>query len=160
MRQLFDFVRNQQCVIFFDEFDAIAKERGDEHETGEIKRVVSSLLLEVDRLPTYVVAITATNHPELLDRAVWRRFELRLELSPPSPSQVGEWVQKFELRTGQKLGIGKHLKKLRPRSFSELENLALFIARRSVLDPTRKRETLIADAIRQSRTTTRNGQHR
>jgi SpoVK/Ycf46/Vps4 family AAA+-type ATPase len=160
VRQLFDFVRNQQCVIFFDEFDAIAKERGDEHETGEIKRVVSSLLLEVDRLPTYVVAVTATNHPELLDRAVWRRFELRLELSPPTPAQVGEWVRKFESRTGQKLGVGKHLKSLRPRSFSELEDLALFIARRSVLDPTCKRETLIAAAIRQSRSITRNRRRR
>jgi SpoVK/Ycf46/Vps4 family AAA+-type ATPase len=151
VRQLFDFVRKQQCVIFFDEFDAIAKERGDEHETGEIKRVVSSLLLEVDRLPSYVIAITATNHPELLDRAVWRRFELRLELSPPGPVQVAEWIRKFESRTGQKLRLGKYISSLRPRSFSELEDMALFVARRSVLDPSCKPEKLIAEAVRQTR---------
>jgi len=149
---LFDFVRKQQCVIFFDEFDAIAKERGDEHETGEIKRVVSSLLLEVDRLPTYVVAITATNHPELLDRAVWRRFELRLELRPPGNAQVLEWLRMFESRLGQQLDLGKYLQKFRPRSYSELEDLVLFVARRSVLDPNCKREKIIADALRQSRT--------
>jgi SpoVK/Ycf46/Vps4 family AAA+-type ATPase len=73
VRQLFDQVRKQKCVLFLDEFDAIAKERGDVHETGEIKRVVSSLLLEIDRLPSYVTVLTATNHAELLDRAAWRR---------------------------------------------------------------------------------------
>jgi AAA+ superfamily predicted ATPase len=66
-------------VIFFDEFDAIAKERGDTHETGEIKRDVSSLLLQVDKLPSYVCGRCATNHAELLDRAVWRRMQLRQE---------------------------------------------------------------------------------
>ena len=69
------YVRTRGCVLFFDEFDTIGKERGDEHETGEIKRVVSSLLLQVDDLPSHVVVVTATNHPELLDRAVWRSFK-------------------------------------------------------------------------------------
>ncbi|MDP3911996.1 MAG: ATP-binding protein, partial [Gemmatimonadales bacterium] len=74
LSRLFEQVRTQRCVLFFDEFDVVGKERGDIHETGEIKRVVSSLLLQVDALPSYVVVVTATNHPELLDRAVWRRF--------------------------------------------------------------------------------------
>ena len=84
LARLMEHVRSRRCVVFFDEFDAIGKERGDEHETGEIKRVVSSLLLNIDALPSYVVVVTATNHPELLDRAVWRRFQLRLELPPPN----------------------------------------------------------------------------
>ena len=74
LSRLFDQVRMRRCVLFFDEFDVVGKERGDLHETGEIKRVVSSLLLQIDTLPSSVVAISATNHPELLDRAVWRRF--------------------------------------------------------------------------------------
>jgi len=78
LRRLFDFARTHPCVLFFDEFDTLGKERGDVHETGEIKRVVSSLLLQIDALPSYVVVVTATNHPELLDRAVWRRFQMRL----------------------------------------------------------------------------------
>ena len=76
LSRLFDQVRTRRCVLFFDEFDVVGKERGDLHETGEIKRVVSSLLLQIDTLPSSVVAISATNHPELLDRAVWRRFQL------------------------------------------------------------------------------------
>ena len=57
------------CVLFFDEFDAVGKERGDVNETGEIKRVVTSLLIQVDDLPSYTVVIAASNHSELLDRA-------------------------------------------------------------------------------------------
>ena len=55
LKKLFDFVRTHQCVLFFDEFDTLGKERGDVHETGEIKRVVSSLLLQIDALPSHVV---------------------------------------------------------------------------------------------------------
>ena len=84
LRRMFDFVRTEPCVLFFDEFDAIGKERGDTHETGEIKRVVTTLLMQLDDLPSYCVLVGATNHPELLDRASWRRFEIKLELSRPS----------------------------------------------------------------------------
>jgi AAA+ superfamily predicted ATPase len=59
----------------------LGKERGDLHETGEIKRVVSSLLMQIDNLPTHVMVIGTTNHAELLDRAVWRRFQVRMTLA-------------------------------------------------------------------------------
>ena len=88
LRRLFDYVRTEPCLLFFDEFDAIGKERGDLHETGEIKRVVTTLLLQLDDLPSYCVLVGATNHPELLDKAAWRRFELRLELGNPSMKQM------------------------------------------------------------------------
>ena len=61
--QVFDHVRSRRCVLFFDEFDTIGKERGDRQETGEIKRVVSSLLLQIDALPSYVVVVTASKPP-------------------------------------------------------------------------------------------------
>jgi AAA+ superfamily predicted ATPase len=80
--RLFEFARTRRCVLFFDEFDTIAKERADAHETGEIKRVVSTLLLQIDHLPSHVIVVCATNHAELLDRAAWRRFQLRLNLDP------------------------------------------------------------------------------
>ena len=135
LSRLFEQVRTQRCVLFFDEFDVMGKERGDVHETGEIKRVVSSLLLQVDALPSHVVVVTATNHPELLDRAVWRRFQLRLHLPPPSLTQVQEWFRRFEARLGVKLGmsagaLGKRMKGL---SFSEIEQFGLDVQRRYVL---------------------------
>lgn len=92
LRALFDYVRTRPCVLFFDEFDSIGKERGDTQETGEIKRVVSFLLMQIDQLPSYVVTIAATNHPELLDRAVWRRFQIRLAFPAPQKSEISAFL--------------------------------------------------------------------
>lgn len=135
LSRLFEQVRTQRCVLFFDEFDVVGKERGDIHETGEIKRVVSSLLLQVDALPSYVVVVTATNHPELLDRAVWRRFQLRLRLPRPTAAQVHEWFRRFEDRIGVKLGVGASTiaNRLRGLSFAEIEQFGLDVQRRYVL---------------------------
>jgi SpoVK/Ycf46/Vps4 family AAA+-type ATPase len=88
LSRLFDYIRTMPCVLLFDEFDAIGKERGDVHETGEIKRVVSFLLMQIDQLPSYVIAVAATNHAELLDRAVWRRFQLRIEMPAPDAARA------------------------------------------------------------------------
>lgn len=135
LARLMEFVRSRRCVLFFDEFDALGKERGDEHETGEIKRVVSSLLLNVDALPSYSVVIAATNHPELLDRAAWRRFQLRLELPLPDRAGLVAWLEAFERRGGIKLGLSNSQidKALLGLSFAELEEFCTDILRRVVL---------------------------
>jgi hypothetical protein len=135
LSRLFDQVRTQRCVLFFDEFDVVGKERGDAHETGEIKRVVSSLLLQMDALPSYVVVVTSTNHPELLDRAVWRRFQLRLSLRQPTPAQIQEWLKRFEERLGVRLGVGVNVigRRLEGLSFAEVEQFGLDVQRRYVL---------------------------
>lgn len=133
--QVFEYARSRQCVLFFDEFDAIGKERGDVHETGEIKRVVSSLLLQIDSLPSYVVAVTASNHPELLDRAVWRRFQIRLELQAPKQYQIEKWFKRFEERTGHTLGLSSRnlAQNLKGQSFAEVEEFGTYVLRRIVL---------------------------
>jgi SpoVK/Ycf46/Vps4 family AAA+-type ATPase len=135
LETLFAAVRIRPCVLFFDEFDAIAKERGDTHETGEIKRVVSSLLLQVDKLPSYVVVIAATNHAELLDRAVWRRMQLRLELPEPTRPAKVEWLSAWSARSGVDLGLTPRTiaDRLPGVSFAELEEFALDLQRRSIL---------------------------
>lgn len=133
--QVFEHARARQCVLFFDEFDAIGKERGDLHETGEIKRVVSSLLLQIDALPSYVVVVTASNHPELLDRAVWRRFQIRLELPMPKQGQVEEWLKRFERRTGHTFGLSPRslAESLKGLSFAEVEDFGTDVLRRITL---------------------------
>jgi SpoVK/Ycf46/Vps4 family AAA+-type ATPase len=133
--RVFDHARTRQCVLFFDEFDAVGKERGDEHETGEIKRVVNSLLMQIDSLPSYVVIVAASNHPELLDRAVWRRFQVRAQLPPPGPADVTGWIRRFEDRSGLQLGLsektlGTHLGGV---SYAELEEFCRDVHRRVVL---------------------------
>jgi SpoVK/Ycf46/Vps4 family AAA+-type ATPase len=134
--QVFEHARSRQCVLFFDEFDTIGKERGDLHETGEIKRVVSSLLLQIDALPTYVIVVTASNHPELLDRAVWRRFQIRLELPMPKQGQIEQWFKRFEKRTGHTLGLSplNLAKSLNGVSFAEVEDFGTDVLRRIVLN--------------------------
>jgi hypothetical protein len=136
LRRLFDYVRTRACVLFFDEFDTLGKERGDVHDTGEIKRVVSSLLLQIDDLPSHVLVVTATNHPELLDRAVWRRFQIRLELPRPQRTQIITWIKDFERRLGEPLQhnfdtIASHLT---GSSFAELEEFTTDILRRRALE--------------------------
>lgn len=136
LKHLFDYVKTQRCVLFFDEFETLGKERGDTHETGEIKRVVSSLLLQIDDLPDYVVIVAASNHSELLDRAVWRRFQVRIELPLPTRSQLTQLIESISKRCQIKFGyaaetLAKHMKGL---NFAEVEEFCLSVVRRAVLD--------------------------
>ena len=85
IRALFDFAAKTPCILFLDEFDAIAKLRGDTQELGELKRVVNSFIQNLDNLGPQSIILAATNHEELLDSAVWRRFGYRLELDFPTP---------------------------------------------------------------------------
>lgn len=135
LRRVFDYARTTPSVLFFDEFDAIGKERGDTHETGEIKRVVSSLLMQIDDLPSYTVVVAATNHPELLDRAAWRRFQLRLEMPMPEPKQMAAYLDTFFSRYDQSLGKSAFTiaSRLGPVSFADIEGFCLDIARRYIL---------------------------
>lgn len=152
LKRLFDFARTHQCVLFFDEFDTLGKERGDTHETGEIKRVVSSLLLQIDALPSHVVVITATNHAELLDRAVWRRFQIRLSLPKPTLAQTTAWFERFESRLETPIGITPRTlaTRLKATSFSDLEQFCEDIHRRYVLSlPGGNLQSIVAERMKQ-----------
>lgn len=135
LKRVFDYARTTPCVLFFDEFDAVGKERGDTHETGEIKRVVTSLLMQIDDLPSYVVVIAATNHAELLDRAVWRRFQLRLTLPAPSLKELSAFIEMLSQKTDFKLGITpmQIAKALGRVSYGEAEEFFLSVLRRQIL---------------------------
>jgi len=82
---LFDFANRYRCVLFLDEFDAVAKARDDIQEVGEIKRVVNTLLQSLDSRNGSGITLAATNHEHLLDSAIWRRFDSRIELQRPEP---------------------------------------------------------------------------
>ncbi|MGI8791615.1 MAG: AAA family ATPase [Acidimicrobiales bacterium] len=132
---VFEFARSRRCVLFFDEFDSIAKERADTNETGEIKRVVSTLLLQIDRLPAHVVVVCSTNHSELLDRAAWRRFQVRLELDAPTRLEATGFLETLQTRLGGDLGLAPRTlaDKLKGANYAELEQVAVDIRRRYVL---------------------------
>lgn len=136
LRRLIDHACTRKCVLFFDEFETLGKERGDTHETGEIKRVVSSLLMQIDSLPSHVVVIGATNHPELLDRAVWRRFQVRMDLPEPTRARLEEWFEHFQRRLDFDLGYtsGTLAKKLYGLNFAEIEEFGTTVFRQYVLE--------------------------
>lgn len=144
LRKLTDFAASQSCLIFFDEFDTVGKERGDTQETGEVKRVVSSLLLQMDALPSNCVVVCATNHPELLDRAVWRRFELRLDVPLPGAAEITRWFARLVADYGSSVeSLGEeYVRKLNGRSFSDIESFTLDVRRKIVLS----RGSLLPDA--------------
>ena len=82
--KMFSFAAQQPCVLLLDELDAYARRRDDEFDIAEPKRLVNTLLLEIDRWPSCSVLIAATNHPKLLDHAVTRRFDAVLPLPAPN----------------------------------------------------------------------------
>lgn len=94
LRKVFDSVHDRRIVLFLDEFDAIAKKRDDANELGELKRVVTTLLQNFDALPANVILLAATNHEQLLDSAIWRRFNFTMNLLPPSADLRKKLIEK------------------------------------------------------------------
>jgi MoxR-like ATPase len=92
---LFDFANRYACILLLDEFDAIAKVRDDPHEVGEIKRVVNTLLQNLDMRRTHALTIAITNHDRLLDPAVWRRFETQISLEAPEAPAREQMIERF-----------------------------------------------------------------
>lgn len=95
IRKIFEYAQSIPCILFLDEFDAIAKARDDQHEMGELKRVINSLLQNIDSMKNDCTLIAATNHPEMLDKAVWRRFVQTIEVGRPDKSQILEMIDIF-----------------------------------------------------------------
>lgn len=93
LRSIFNEMPRRPGVYLFDEFDAVGKARGDALDVGELQRVVTSFLQMVDSDHSSSILIAATNHPELLDRAVFRRFELKVEFDVPGPKEVEQLVR-------------------------------------------------------------------
>jgi DNA-binding NarL/FixJ family response regulator len=95
LREALDWARSTRCVLLVDEFDAFAKRRDDPTDVGELKRLVNMLLLELDAWDTDSLFVAATNHAHLLDPAVQRRFDLVIELAPPTGGERVELLQRL-----------------------------------------------------------------
>jgi SpoVK/Ycf46/Vps4 family AAA+-type ATPase len=93
IRVVLDYARRENAVLLLDEFDAIAKRRDDATEIGELKRLVTVLLQAVDEWPADGLLVAATNHPELLDPAIWRRFEAVIHFPPPTKEEFAKVLE-------------------------------------------------------------------
>lgn len=95
LKTVFEYAKEHEAVLLLDEIDAIAKRRGDESDIGELKRLVNVILQEVDHWPSTGLLLAATNHAELIDPALWRRFDVVLKFENPSSVAVENAVRRF-----------------------------------------------------------------
>ncbi|MDO4763344.1 MAG: ATP-binding protein [Flavobacteriaceae bacterium] len=92
LKAIFDKAEREQAVLFLDEFDQVAKMRGnDDKDVGEMRRLVNTLIQLIDYFPKNALLIAATNHPELIDTALMRRFQLKLKYEMPTKEQLNAY---------------------------------------------------------------------
>ncbi len=133
VRQVLDYAKTTPCVLLLDEFDSIAKRRDDSSEIGELKRLVTVLLQEIDDWPATGLLIAATNHPNLLDPAIWRRFELVLQFPMPDDGLIAAAITHFLGPAVHKLPVDALVPLFRGESFSDIERDMSHVRREAVL---------------------------
>lgn len=136
IRKIFDYVRNRRIILFLDEFDAIAKKRDDSNELGELKRIVTTLLQNLDTLPSHVMLIAATNHEQLLDAAVWRRFERTILIDYPNDEQRRQLIERnlSRLLPNSHMDIHQAVVLTKGMNGSDIVNFVESLAKRAILD--------------------------
>ncbi|MBQ3498272.1 MAG: ATP-binding protein [Clostridia bacterium] len=138
LRRIFEFAEKQPCVLFLDEFDAIAKARDDRHELGELKRVVNSLLQNMDAYCSNGILIAATNHQELLDDAIWRRFQTVIDIPKPSCNEIDEMIRAtaspLDLNGIRKKYYYTIVDQLEGFSYSEIQNLIQNVVKHKIIE--------------------------
>jgi SpoVK/Ycf46/Vps4 family AAA+-type ATPase len=123
IRSIFEFANNKPCVLFLDEFDAIARSREDGNEHNELKRVVNSLLLFIERLAPKGFMIAATNLDKSIDPAVWRRFDEVVWFKKPDKGMIKKFLKSRLKNIHHNFNPEDFLLKLADMSFSSLERI-------------------------------------
>ena len=134
LRMLFDHASSRPCVLFLDEFDSVAKHRDDRHEMGELKRVVVSLLQNIDAVRSNTILLAATNHEHLLDQAIWRRFSCRIKIDIPEESQRLMMFKHFLKRNISSKAYSRMAKASESMSGSDIKEVCYSSLRNIVLE--------------------------
>lgn len=134
LSSIFEYCRQGSWVVLFDEFDALAKERADAAEHGELKRVVSAFLQLLDGFGGNSLILAASNHPALLDDAVWRRFDEVVGFDLPTQVEIAELIQLKLRSTRHKLKRRELARSMRGFSHAEVELICRDALRRAILD--------------------------
>jgi SpoVK/Ycf46/Vps4 family AAA+-type ATPase len=148
LRRSLDYARANPCLLLLDEFDAVAKRRDDATEVGELKRIVNVLLKELENWPTHSLLIAATNHPELLDPAIARRFDRIFTMTLPEAAERASILQsslgRFNADLNERL-LKAICELLTGRSGSDLQTLGLAAVRRHIVEGERIESALISE---------------
>ena len=135
LRKVFDFAKEGEWVLFFDEFDSIGKSRSIGSEHGELKRVVNSFLQLIDNFPRDTMIIAATNYETIIDKALWRRFDEIIYFDMPKKDSIEEFI-KLKLRnySHKGLDIDHHINNLVGLSFADIERICYEAVKKLVLN--------------------------
>lgn len=138
IRKIFEFARKQPTVLFFDEFDALARARGDEGEHNELRRVVNSLLIFIDRIRPKGFMIAATNLDQSLDPAIWRRFDEVVWFECPDDRMIGRFLDMKFKNVAVEFEPKKHIPDLKGYSYAELDRICQQAIKASIIDKRKK----------------------
>jgi MoxR-like ATPase len=150
LRSAIEYAKTTDAVLLLDEIDSIAKRRSDDADIGELKRLVTVVLQEVDAWPETSLLLAATNHPELIDPALWRRFDITVNFDLPAESEIRESIVRF-LGSGEKeLGfwVDTLVQTMKGMSFSQVEK-AIQRFRRSIALQTASADELVENWIQE-----------
>lgn len=150
IRVVLDYARQAPNVLLLDEFDAIAKRRDDVAEVGELKRLVTVLLQAVDDWPSDGLLVAATNHPELLDPAVWRRFERVVEFPQPGPEEIERHLR--TLFHGHQVDTALLTAVLSGRSYADVTRFVNEARRAAIVQKTPVEEVVSRQVVEVART--------
>lgn len=153
IRKVLDYAKASPSVLLLDELDTVAKRRDDGAEVGELKRLVTVLLQEIDDWPSSSLLLAATNHGELLDPAVWRRFEAVIHFPLPSAEQLREALEQYceSEAKGDVLTVIARALSVQNASFSEAQRVVTNARRRAALDETPVEDVLLSTCSEQLR---------
>lgn len=148
LRAVFEHAKANEAVLLLDEIDAIAKRRSDESDVGELKRLVTAILQEVDAWPDAGLLLAATNHPELIDPALWRRFDAILRFDVSGPEAILAAVRRFLGADLSRYAEWAHLIAvgLYGSSLSDVERAVTSLRRQAILTGARI-EDLVVDLV-------------
>lgn len=145
LKAVFDHATSRPCVLLLDEFDAIAKRRDDDSDVGELKRLVNVLLQALDDWPANALLVAATNHGDLLDPAVWRRFDHVLHFEPPSAELIARYLGDLPIADAACQALANLLQ---GESFSTIGQLILAARKTVLLEQSELLPTLVKLALR------------
>lgn len=153
MRKVFDYAERGQWVLFFDEFDAIGRSRDDATEHGEIKRVVNSFLQLLDNWSGRSLVIAATNFEQVLDPAIWRRFDDIIRFEKPDDRALEALILKrLAPLQVHPMQIGRLIDALMGHTFADAERICFDIRKSCALDGCKRvREKDISTALERFR---------
>lgn len=149
LRRVIDFAATGSYIVLFDEFDSLAKDRDDPADHGELRRVVNAVLQLIDRYRGPSILIAATNHSQVLDNAMWRRFDEVLEVPLPTRQQAMQLLSRLLMGRGTNLDVDAAAADLDGFPHAAVEALVHAALRNAVADgrPTITQEDL-ASALR------------